>query len=190
MFLIFICALRVYFVNLCVQIYRSFKHQSLMKNTLYSKSTLVLTFFLFSITYSFAQCEQATAQIDLDANNVKARLRVGGDLWWDSDDGLYVVPNDGSGTSAIFAGGLWMGGIDPAGNLKLSAQTYGSANGSASYWPGPLDDNGDTDSNNCANFDRFWDVRKTDIDAHLADWEDNGVIDNTIPNSILGWPAV
>ena len=88
-------------------------------------------------------CQQATQQIDLGINNVRARLLNGGDVWWDLDmKGKYIVPNvdPASGqpeVSSIFAGAVWMGGIDPGGNLKLACQDYRSA-GTNDFWPGPL----------------------------------------------------
>ena len=37
-------------------------------------------------------CAPATSQVDLDINNVRARLLVGGDIWWDGrGDGLYCT---------------------------------------------------------------------------------------------------
>jgi hypothetical protein len=73
-------------------------------------------------------CNNAVAQVDQAINNVRARLTTGGDVWWDSNDGRYVVPKVPPGiteVSSIFAGAVWLGGVDPAGNLKLAAQTYG-----------------------------------------------------------------
>ena len=92
-----------------------------------------------------ADCAQSTEQVDMDVNNVRARLLTGGDVWWDGDDSRYIVPKvePGSGIperSSIFAGAVWLGGVDPAGNLKVAAQTYGTSNGSTDFWPGPLTD--------------------------------------------------
>jgi type IX secretion system substrate protein len=137
-------------------------------------------------------CESSTAQIDLDVNNVRARQLAGGDLWWDGSSGRYIIPKPGNGepeVAAIFAGGLWMGGFDAGGNLKMAAQTYGRAFGSADYWPGPLNEIGITDTDICANYDRFWETTSGAINTHIADWMDNGVIDGPVPNSVLGWPG-
>ena len=38
-------------------------------------------------------CANATNQVDQNINNVRARLLAGGDVWWDGNDGLYIVPN-------------------------------------------------------------------------------------------------
>jgi hypothetical protein len=164
-----------------------------MQKQLHFSFLLIMIFLLFPLNQSSAQdCEQATAQIDLDVNNVKARLLAGGDLWWDGDDGQYIVPQPEAGepeVSAIFAGGLWLGGFDSGGNLKVAAQTYGTANGNTDYWPGPLSVDATTTPDDCVNFDRFWVANSTDIDAHKADWNDNGTIDGPIPQSIIAWPG-
>lgn len=151
----------------------------------------ILTLFLICIfaATSFSQnCSPSTAQIDLSANSVQARLRVGGDLWWDGNDGKYIVPKGGQ-TSALFAGSLWMGGIDSGGNLHLAGQTYGSSTGTNDYWAGPLDDNGNTTLLDCDKWDRFFEVIYADIYAHKLDFAADNDIDGPIPQSILGWPG-
>lgn len=136
-------------------------------------------------------CDSPTAIIELDVNQVKATLLTGGDLWWDRSDGAYNVPKDDpNGVSALFAGGLWIAGVDPGGNLKIAAQTYGSANGTNEFWPGPLDpETGTTDPDRCGQFDRFWEADRLDNEQHDADYADNGIIDNPIPVSIRSWPG-
>ncbi len=159
---------------------------------------LLLSFPFFSICslliiQSYAQdCLISTAATDLDANNVNARLAIGGDLWWSGSDGRYIVPkpvgNDPEVT-AFHVGGLWIGGFDSGSNLKLAGQVYGRAFGKTDYFPGPLSGSGQTILDDCINYDRFWTTNSTDINAHIADWADNGVIDGPIPQSILAWPG-
>ena len=78
-----------------------------------------------AVKLRFAEnCNNAVAQIDQAINNVRARLTTGGDVWWDSNDGRYIVPKVPAGlpeVSSIFAGAVWLGGVDPAGNLKIAA---------------------------------------------------------------------
>jgi len=159
---------------------------------------LLLPTFLFTLLFQFsfqsntsAQCQGSTAQTDLDVNNVKARLQVSGGLWWDGSEGVYIVPKPEVGepeVSAIFAGGIWMGGLSDSGNLKFAGQTYGTGS-QVDYFPGPLDDNGVTTDDDCANYDQFWTTTSTDINMHIEDLNDNGVIDGPVPNSVLGWPG-
>jgi hypothetical protein len=143
-------------------------------------------------------CDNAVAQIDLAVNNIRARLLTGGDLWWDGDNGRYIAPKVPAGepeVSAIFAGGIWIGGVDPAGNLKVAAQTYGRNNGRFDYWPGPLDPHtGETDRETCSKWDKFFVVKGREVDEHLRNFrkaQSDGVEydPNLIPASIRGWPA-
>ncbi len=139
-------------------------------------------------------CQPATAQIDLDINNVRTRLLSGGDMWWNLSDAQYEVPKVEPGTGeiskhSIFAGALWIGGIDAGGQLKLAAQTY--RQGGNDFWPGPLDGNGSVEEETCNIFDRHWKVLRSDIDDFIAYVNDNGapVPLSEIPRSILEWPG-
>ncbi len=143
-------------------------------------------------------CAQATAQSDLNVNNVRARLLVGGDLWWDGNRAQYIVPQVEPGepeVSAIFAGAVWMGGFDAMGNLKVAAQQFGTASGNSDYWPGPLTSNGITQAETCENWDNIFAVTGEEIDLHIAQYR-QALADNIpyevsqIPNSVLGWPAL
>ncbi len=166
-----------------------------MKNcySLFPAYQMLVLFFLFPPVLLFTQdCAHPTAITLLNTNNVRALLPGAGSLWWDGLDGGYFFPNDdtpGNGPIAIYAGGLWMGGFDPAGNLKVAAAGYGRGSGQTDYWPGPLSQVGITTIDHCANFDRFWQVTGVQIDAHQADWADNGQIDGQVPPNILGWPG-
>lgn len=156
--------------------------------------SLALSLFCFLPPTADSQsCDAPLAQRDLAANNARARLLTGGDLWWDGSDSRYIIPNAAPGAleiSALFAGALWMGGLDPARNLKLAAQTYGRSFGSHDYWPGPLDfGTGTTDEEVCGNWDLIFNVLREDIETHIADYEDNGQVDGPIPESLRGWPG-
>lgn len=173
---------------------------SLLKfNAMKRLITLLLLFSFFIKNETIAQdCEPATAQAELTANKVRARLLNGGDMWWDTDDGQYLVPYNGPnrGTpSSLFAGGIWMGGLDSGGNLKLAAKTYGSSQGQTDYYPGPLDQiTGSTIPNACLDWDRFFKVYKTEIEEHfdLLEKKSIGEINYTadmMPEGLKHWPA-
>ncbi len=141
-------------------------------------------------------CDPATSQIDLDINNVRARILGGGDFWWDLNVAKYEVPKipDGSDetpVSSLFAGSVWVGGIDENQQLKMAAQTYRQSGND--FWPGPLDENGVVDKATCDQFDQHWKVNGEDIDQFRADYE-AGVITpesdpSSVPLSILKWPG-
>ncbi len=140
-------------------------------------------------------CTESRAETDLNINNVRARLRAGGDMWWDGQQARYIVPNvdPASGEpeiSSLFAGGIWVGAYDQGGNLILAAQTFRDQGND--YWPGPLDSfTGDINKTECANWDQHFTVYGQDIDALRADFLDplSPGVDNTPSQGLLGWPA-
>ncbi len=151
---------------------------------------LLMTTFTLNAQSSNTDCTPSTAQVDLNINNVRARILGGGDMWWDLANGKYIVPNVAPGekeVSSIFAAGLWIGGFDADGNLKLAAQTYRQTGND--FWAGPIDEQVQTDAFECALWDRHWKVNLSEIEAHITDFQDNGQIDNTIPDNILTWPG-
>jgi len=144
-------------------------------------------------------CVPATEQIDMAINNVRARLTTGGDVWWNLDDGRYVVPKVpiGSGldeVSSIFAGAVWLGGFDPSGNLKMAAATYRN-NTSNDFYPGPIDPiSGTTELQTCENWDRFFVVTGEEIDEHLRRYEiskrtGEPYSPDSIPFGVKYWPG-
>jgi len=150
-------------------------------------------------------CDNAVAQIDQEINNVRARLTTGGDVWWDGDDGRYVVPKPPPGVpevSSIFAGAVWLGGLDPGGNLKVAAQTYGRSGGNFDFWPGPLTpydpadptSSGLTSQDTCARWDRFFVVKGENIGLHLKNFRDAQIAGvaydpGLIPSDVKAWPG-
>lgn len=145
-------------------------------------------------------CDNATQKFDQAINNVRSRLLTGGDVWWDpgAGEGRYIVPKVPAGVpevSSIFAGAVWLGGIDPAGNLKVAAQTYGSSSGNSDFFPGPLDPvEGTTNQEVCSKWDKFFTVLGSEIDEHLRNFEqaekENRPYDPLdIPKNVRGWPA-
>ncbi len=143
-----------------------------------------------------ADCQAGNASVDLDVNNVRARLLSRGDFWWDYQSAKYIVPNVqvGSGAdevSSIFSGAVWMGGFDSSGNLKLAASDYAS-DGNTDYYPGPLDPTtGETDAGTCALWDRHFEVDGADITQFIAKWKTaTGPLDpSEIPESLKFYPA-
>lgn len=144
-----------------------------------------------------ANCQPGVSEIDQQVNNVRARLTTGGDVWWNKSDGLYVVPKPAEGqlpVSAIFAGGVWVGGVDRSGNVKLAGVTYRSLTSSFDWYPGPLDEAGATEADDCRNWDRFFTVLSTEVAAHNNGFERaraNGTPYDcdSIPANVKYWPG-
>jgi hypothetical protein len=142
-------------------------------------------------------CAPATAQADLNINNVRARILNGGDMWWDLNTAQYEVPK-GSNKHSMFAGALWLGGIDEAEQLKLAAMTYRGRG--VDYWPGPLDDGANIAEQTCQEYDRHWVVLRSEVETHAAfiacketpgcDVAENFPgYEGNFPESITQWPG-
>lgn len=151
-----------------------------------------------------SDCLQGSSRFDQQLNNVRATLLSSGDVWWDLSDGAYIVPKvqPGSGAkavSAIFTGGVWLGGYDELKNLKLAATLYRSST-KVDFWPGPLTANGTTNKATCDQWDKHFTVYRTDIDSLQKLWTTALIAANNdpskavipeglIPERIKGWPA-
>ena len=112
-------------------------------------------------------CTPATAQSDLNINNVRATILAGGDMWWDLNQARYEVPKGGERHS-MFAGALWLGGVDQGNQLKLAAMTYRSRGND--YWTGPLttDGSASVDKSVCDKYDRHWLLYREEVEVHRA----------------------
>jgi hypothetical protein len=85
----------------------------------------LISLLVFDHAFSQTSCAPTTAQADLDINNVRTTILVGGDMWWDLTSPKYEIPK-GSNKHSLYAGSLWIGGIDAGGQIKVAAQTYQS----------------------------------------------------------------
>ena len=142
-----------------------------------------------------AGCVPAKSSTYLELNNVRALIHTGGDMWWDLiGNARYEIPK-GSGKTSLFAGSLWMGGVDAQGNLKVAALRF-RENGT-DYWPGPLtnDNTASITAEQCAKYDQHFTITRAEVDQFVAWWitpEDQKPIlypGYTIPQSIINWPA-
>ncbi len=159
-----------------------------------------------TVTLRAGDCLQGSSRFDQEINNVRAALLINGDCWWEGPGGnaVYIVPKVQPGTgakavSSIFTGGVWLGGKDPVGNLKLAATLYRES-AKTDFWPGPLTDNGTTKKATCDQWDKHFVVYRTDIDSLRKLWQaalaasgqnpQTAVIpDGVIPERVKGWPA-
>ncbi len=144
-----------------------------------------------------AGCSPATSITNLNFNNVNARIETSGSLWFNSatSSASYEVPK-GSGNTSLFAGGLWLGGQDVNGQLKLAAMTYHNGD---DYWPGPLNKTtAEINAESCQKWDKFFPMGVNMVKKFVA-WYD---CKNTpgcdlaadfpgyqIPRAIIEWPA-
>lgn len=136
-----------------------------------------------------ASCRPAEAAIDLDINNVRARLMTGGDMWWDNgtSEARYEIPK-GSRKNSLFAGSVWIGGRDEQNNLKVAAQTYRQTGND--YWPGPLDPTtADISEAECSEWDRFWKVNRETINKFKLLGDKSAAVGDAEYEAIVQWPA-
>lgn len=136
----------------------------------------------------FAGCQPSKSKTDLDINNVRCPIFINGDMWWDLvGNAKYEVPY-GSNKFSLFAGAIWIGGKDNAGNLKVAAQTYRQSG--SDFWPGPLDTvNASITSDICSEYDRHWKISKSEVKAFVEYYAANGQVDPAAPDAIKEWPA-
>ena len=144
-----------------------------------------------------AGCTPATTYTDLDINNVKLTISTGGDVWYHPNTAAaYEIPN-GSGRHSMYAGGLWIGGKDVSGQLKVAALVYRQSG--EDFWPGPLStENFEIDPATCAAYDKHFESTRQEV-KQFASWyacindplcdEDLDFPNYTIPDMILDWPA-
>ncbi len=136
-----------------------------------------------------AACEPATAQADLDVNNVRTRILNGGDMWWDLSNPKYEIPKVVDQNSvrkhSLFSGAIWVGGYDVGGSLKLAAMTYRQSG--SDFWPGPIDSiTNNTNESTCKKYDKIFSIKRVEILEHM-----NNLTNGTgqISEGILNWPG-
>lgn len=126
----------------------------------------VLLSLLFSLLFG-----QSPAY--LTNGNVRAQFAPGGAT--EPTTGAFMELQQGEDwVSLIYDVGLLIGGLDPGGNLK----TYSLRGNTVSAAITGID----------AEIIDPWRVTSDQVAAHLADFEDNGIIDNPI-DAIFAWPA-
>ncbi|MBL0343481.1 MAG: hypothetical protein IPP71_23060 [Bacteroidetes bacterium] len=135
-----------------------------------------------------ANCNPTTAQADLDINNIRTTVLVGGDMWWDLSNAKYEVPIN-SDKHSIFAGALWIGGIDAGGQIKVAAQTYRQTG--IDFWGGPIDTSTVTiQQDKCQKYDRHWKVTKDEVRKFADEYELNpSSASSNATNDMKNWPG-
>lgn len=136
-----------------------------------------------------SDCLPPSASKQLDINNVRTIVYNGGDMWWDLvGNPVYEIPK-GSKRHSLFAGSLWIGGLDQAGQLRVAAQTYRQSG--YDFWPGPLTDSlAETDQATCTLYDVMYKIEKSEIDDFRSQII-NGVFKGDAADypNVFAWPA-
>ena len=142
-----------------------------------------------------AGCTPSSAFEWLDINNVRTRVNAGGDMWWDLPGGTgskYYIPASGSATS-LFAGSLWIAGVDINDQLKCAAVRFRQGpnlQGGNDFWTGPLtvDGRASIEDATCARWDKLFKITRAEVDEFLAN-RSNPRPDYQVPTIIQKWPA-
>jgi hypothetical protein len=141
------------------------------------KSTLTLIFLLAFAPGIIAQVANAS----LDINSVKALVNSNGDLFWDYTSAKFEIPK-GNGTNTIFAGAMWIGGMDAGSQLHLAAQTYRQSG--SDFYPGPVLNPPAYSTSYDAAWNKVWKINRSMIDSFRL-----GLYGSNIPAPIAGWPG-
>ena len=146
------------------------------------------------IKESAALCISGSGFEMLSINNVRARVNTGGDMWHNiaAAQANYYIPANTQQTS-LYAGALWVGGVDVNNQLKLAAQRF-RQNG-VDFWPGPLtiDQTASTESAICAKWDKMFHMSKAEV-AEFIGWYNSKNQAEEYPgytpsDAIKDWPA-
>lgn len=151
-----------------------------------------------SATTVTAGCLPASSETNLDLNNVRALILANGGLWQGDAAGEYEIPK-GSGKTSMYAGSIWVGGVDVNGQLRTCARTFRGASSGNDFWPGPLISSGEgiasVSPNVCVDYDKHFKITKEEVETFVeytnadAETKANLFADYTVPKIIQEWPA-
>jgi hypothetical protein len=129
----------------------------------------------------------------LDKNKVKARINTSNDKFWNINGNgaaSYEVPV-GQGRHPMFANSIWIGGLDPGGQIHMAANTYKQSG--RDVWAGPLDTTNIASFNNTATavYNRLWKIDCNDINNFVTAYHNGSIAAGTytIPPDLLAYPA-
>ena len=142
-----------------------------------------------------------SSEAELNIGNVRTTILGGGDMWWNLTEAQYEIPKN-EGVHSLFAGSLWIGGLDNQNNLKIAAMTYRQTG--SDFYPGPLNANsnsplfGSTSFEDCGDFNQHWVISKNEVEAYVTyqecvnnpDCDTNISFPNyVVPDVITNWPS-
>lgn len=145
-----------------------------------------------------AGCSPSSTFAWLNINNARVRVNAGGDMWWDLPGGTgakYYIPANSSATS-LYAGSLWIAGLDVNNQLKCAAVRFRQGpdgKGGNDFWTGPLTIDGTAaiDAATCMEYDKMYNITRAEVDDFLANCDESGrpLPGYEIPANIINWPA-
>ena len=140
-----------------------------------------------------AGCTPSSTFAWLTINNARVRVNAGGDMWWDLPGGTgakYYIPANSSSTS-LYAGSLWIAGLDINQQLKCAAIRFRQTGND--FWTGPLtiDGTAKIDPVTCMEYDKMFSITRAEVDNFIANCDPvtGQFMGEEIPSSIANWPA-
>lgn len=153
----------------------------------------LLLFLLLTDTFYIAAqqlCKGSLTGDEFNANKYQTYFLPQGHKFQSKDNyGLkvqYPFPQQSKLVTMMASGAPWIGSLTN-GKLYIASQSYISSF-QQDYCTGPLDSNGLKYEDECALYDRTWNVYREDVLRHTADFTTDHKIDDTIA-SIFGWPG-
>lgn len=153
------------------------------------KSTTILSLgFIFCISLSSAQTNQGSPMPFIKGNKTTAMVTERGYNLTDpfvQRSGYRVDIENNLNAGLIFASHFWFGGISSAGELKVSADTYGN---NQMFRQGPISTNNQYNHYNYLSkyFNSAWKVSKAEIIYHIDNYNQPGYV---MPDGIKLWPG-
>ena len=155
--------------------------------------------FLFSTIYccilSAQNCRPSSFPgKEFRPNNVSTVISGSGDIIA-MDQGYRIFTEDCNNldyASTLFASAIWMGSMTSSGDMAVAGTTYRSQTDNYDWYPGPLDENGNSVYDDCINFDRIFEIKDIDIKKLSSNYINNvfvGVDCDKLPISVKYWPA-
>ena len=146
------------------------------------------------IKESAALCASGAGFEILAVNNVRARVNTGGDMWQNFATRLasYFIPANSQQTS-LYAGALWIGGVDVNNQLKLAAQRFRQVG--VDFFTGPLtvDLTASTTAEICVKWDRMFHMTKAEVAEFIGYFNSDNRNEEypgyVVPEKIRDWPA-
>ncbi|MEI6682923.1 MAG: T9SS type A sorting domain-containing protein [Bacteroidota bacterium] len=125
----------------------------------------------------------------LNINNVNARFNATSPHFF-YENAAYEVPK-GSGKTSIFSNSIWIGGKDAQKRLHFAGERYlqgagGPAGVSPDFYVGPVMDSANYSITQDTAWSYMWNLKKTDIDYHKANYNTPGY---KPIHDILTWPG-
>lgn len=153
------------------------------------------SFLMAHISYGqFLNCQVGKSKMDIESENVRAKLLTAGDFFW--DPGLTIPqfqwPKDASYKNLIYSGSLWFGGVEAGtSNVLTAVQYYRGA--TRNFWPGPIDPLNPNGTSNlaCSVWDHHYKVDRIVLDSFFLALQMNPMPleSGKIPSQIKYWPG-